>query len=117
SRSYVLVLNLLGGLKVSDAQCGFKAISREAARALVPLVKDQRWFFDSELLLVAQKNGYRLHEVPVKWTDDPDTRVAIVSTALEDLKGVWRLRTGGVPRVTRPPSGGTEAGEVASPSR
>src|SRR5690606_20108660 len=77
SRSYVLVLNLLGGLKVSDAQCGFKAISREAARALVPLVKDQRWFFDSELLLVAQKNGYRLHEVPVKWTDDPDTRVAI----------------------------------------
>ncbi|MPZ98387.1 MAG: glycosyltransferase [Dehalococcoidia bacterium] len=117
SRSYVMVLNVLGGLKVSDAQCGFKAISREAARALVPLVKDQRWFFDSELLLVAQKNGYRLHEVPVKWTDDPDTRVDIVSTAMEDLKGVWRLRRGGVPQASRPPSGGSASGEVTLPSR
>lgn len=99
SRSYVWILKHIGGLKVSDAQCGFKGISTEVARSIVPLVKDNAWFFDSELLLVAQENGYRLREVPVRWTDDPDSRVAIVSTALEDLKGIWRLRRGGVPRV------------------
>jgi glycosyltransferase involved in cell wall biosynthesis len=99
SRSYVFILNHVGGLKVSDAQCGFKGISTEVARNIVPLVRDNAWFFDSELLLIAQENGYRLREVPVRWTDDPDSRVAIVSTAMEDLKGVWRLRRGGVPRV------------------
>ena len=69
------------------------------ARAILPLVKDNAWFWDSEMLLVAQKNGYRLNEVPVHWEDDLDTRVHIVSTATEDLKGIWRLRRGGVPKV------------------
>lgn len=98
SRVYVFILNR-AGLKVSDAQCGFKALSREAARALVPLARDTAWFFDSELLWIAQANGFRLREVPVHWTDDPDSRVRIVRTALEDLKGIWRLRRGGIPRV------------------
>ena len=102
SRSYVLMLRWLAGLRVSDAQCGFKAIRRDVARAVVPLVRDNRWFFDSELLLVAQKNGYRLREVPVRWDEDPDTRVNIVQTATEDLRGILRLRLGGVPRVVRP---------------
>jgi hypothetical protein len=101
SRAYVFILRTLAGLKVTDAQCGFKAIRRDAAHALVPLVKDTRWFFDSELLLVAQKNGYRLREVPVRWDEDPDTRVRIVQTALEDLRGIWRLRSGGIPRAVR----------------
>lgn len=99
SRTYVLILRLVAGLRVSDAQCGFKAIRRDVARAVVPLVRDTRWFFDSELLLVAQENGYRLREVPVRWNEDADTRVHIVSTAIEDLRGIWRLRRGGVPRV------------------
>jgi len=99
SRSYVFILNHVGRLRVTDAQCGFKAIRREAARALVPLVKDTRWFFDSELLLVAQDNGYRLREIPVRWIEDPDTRVKIIRTAVEDLRGLARLRFGGVPRV------------------
>ncbi|MSP22663.1 MAG: glycosyltransferase family 2 protein [Dehalococcoidia bacterium] len=103
SRTYITILKVAAGLRVSDAQCGFKAISRQAARELVPLVKDTQWFFDSELLLIAQKNGYRLREVPVKWTDDQDTRVRIVKTAMEDLHGVWRLRRGGIPRVVRTP--------------
>ncbi len=102
SRGYVFVLNVFARLKVSDAQCGFKGISREAARALLPLVEDNAWFFDSELLIVAQQNGFRLREVPVRWVEDPDTRVKIVSTVTEDLKGVWRLRRGGVPRVVQP---------------
>ncbi len=101
SRTYVLILRIAAGLRVSDAQCGFKAIRRDVARAVVPLVRDTRWFFDSELLLVAQENGYRLREVPVRWDEDADTRVHIVSTALEDLRGIWRLRRGGVPRVAR----------------
>lgn len=102
SRAYVLILRVAAGLRVSDAQCGFKALTREAARALVPLVVDTRWFFDSELLLIAQANGYRLREVPVRWVEDPDTRVHLVQTALEDLRGIWRLRRGGVPRAARP---------------
>jgi glycosyltransferase involved in cell wall biosynthesis len=104
SRSYVFLLRTLAGLKVSDAQCGFKAIRHDAARAIVPLVKDTQWFFDSEMLIIAQKNGYRLREVPVRWDEDTDTRVHIVSTAAEDLKGIWRLRSKGVPRVARTPS-------------
>ncbi len=99
SRGYVLVLRYLAGLRVSDAQCGFKAISREAARALVPLVRDTQWFFDSELLLVAQRNGYRMLEVPVHWVEDRDTRVHVLRTAMEDLRGIWRMRRSGVPIV------------------
>lgn len=99
SRAYVLILRLAAGLRVSDAQCGFKALTREAARALVPLVVDTRWFFDSELLLIAQANGYRLREVPVRWVEDPDTRVHVVQTAIEDLRGIWRLRRRGIPRA------------------
>ena len=106
SRVYVQMLRRLAGLRVTDAQCGFKAISREAARELVPLVEDTQWFFDSELLLIAQKNGYRLREVPVRWIEDRDSRVAIVRTAMEDLHGIWRLRRGGVPRVMRHPGAG-----------
>ncbi|RLT41902.1 MAG: glycosyltransferase family 2 protein, partial [Chloroflexi bacterium] len=81
SRAYVFILRTIAGLRVTDAQCGFKAISREAARSLIPLVRDNAWFFDSELLLVAQENGYRLREVPVRWEEDTDTRVHIVKTA------------------------------------
>ena len=103
SRAYVQILRRLAGLRVTDAQCGFKAISREAARALVPLVEDTQWFFDSELLLLAQENGYRLREVPVRWVEDRDSRVAILRTAMEDLHGIWRLRRGGVPRAMRGP--------------
>ena len=99
SRTYVQILRRLGRLNVTDAQCGFKAIGREPARALLPLVRDTGWFFDSELLLLAQENGYRLREVPVRWIEDRDSRVKILHTAFEDLKGLWRLRIGGVPRV------------------
>ena len=103
SRGYVLILNTVLQLRVSDAQCGFKAISREAARAIIPHVRDTKWFFDTELLWVAQRNAYRLREVPVRWVEDTDSSVAIVSTVLDDLRGVWRLRAGSVPRVTRGP--------------
>ena len=94
SRAYNLVLRLALGARFTDAQCGFKAVRAEVAREIVPRIEDQTWFFDTELLVLAQRAGMRLREVPVAWTDDPDSRVDIVRTALDDLRGVWRLRFG-----------------------
>ena len=74
-----------------DAQCGFKAIRADAARRLLPQVRDESWFFDTELLVLAQREGMRISEVPVDWVEDPDSRVALVSTAMDDLRGVARL--------------------------
>ena len=91
SRSYNRLLRLFLRARFSDAQCGFKAIRADAAHRLLPLVEDQAWFFDTELLVLAQRNGLRIHEVPVDWVEDLDSRVDIVSTALADLRGVGRL--------------------------
>ena len=92
SRSYNLIVRSVLRIDFKDAQCGFKAISRKVADEIVPLVADDAWFFDTELLVLSQKSGLRIKEVPVRWTDDDDSRVKILSTAWEDLKGVLRLR-------------------------
>jgi len=94
----MLVLRLALGAHFTDAQCGFKAVRTSVAKQLLPLVKDEAWFFDTELLILAQRAGLRVHEVPVDWTDDPDSRVAIMRTAIEDLRGVVRLRFGARPK-------------------
>jgi putative flippase GtrA len=91
SRCYNLILRSALAARFSDAQCGFKAIRADVAEHLLPLVRDTGWFFDTELLILAQRIGLRTHEVPVDWVDDPDSRVDIVSTALADLKGLARL--------------------------
>lgn len=91
SRSYNLLLKATLRSGFSDAQCGFKAVRNDVARALVPLVEDEGWFFDTELLVLAEHNGLRIHEVPVDWVDDPDSRVDVVGTAREDLRGIWRV--------------------------
>jgi glycosyltransferase involved in cell wall biosynthesis len=95
SRSYNRVLRTVLRAKFSDAQCGFKAVRRDVLDALLDDVVDQGWFFDTELLVLAQRRGLRIHEVPVDWVDDPDSRVDIVHTALTDLRGVARLLAGG----------------------
>ena len=98
SRGYNILIHLLFPFtKFKDAQCGFKAVSRKAAENLVPLVEDNAWFFDTELLLLAGNAGYAIKEIPVHWEDDPDTRVRIISTAWEDIKGLLRLRLRGRP--------------------
>lgn len=94
SRGYMTVLRLVLGVRVTDAQCGFKAVRTAVARQIVPRIEDQTWFFDTELLVLAQRAGLRVHEVPVEWTDDPDSRVDIIRTAMDDLRGVARLRLG-----------------------
>ncbi len=92
SRGYNLIVRATLGTRFSDAQCGFKAIRADAAREVLPLLQDGHWFFDTELLVVAERAGMRIHEVPVDWVDDPDSRVAIVSTAIADLRGIARVR-------------------------
>jgi len=91
SRCYNLILKAALRARFSDAQCGFKAVRAEVAQCLLPLVEDDEWFFDTELLVLAEQAGLRIHEVPVDWIDDPDSRVDILDTARKDLRGVWRL--------------------------
>ena len=130
SRCYNLLLHATLGTGFSDAQCGFKAIRAEAARQLLPLTTDYGWFFDTELLVLAERAGLRIHEVPVDWIDDPDSRVKVVSTALGDLRGIICLGTGlvrgtiRVPLLRSPsppglpgpgqPADGNRLGEIAS---
>ena len=95
SRCYVLIIRaFFPRLRISDAQCGFKALSRRAVDAVVPAIEDRGWFFDTELLVRAHQAGLRVGELPVRWVEDSDTKVQIVSTALEDIRGLMRLRFG-----------------------
>ena len=94
TRGYNLLIKATFFNRFSDAQCGFKAVSRRAAKRILPLIEDTNWFFDTELLILAEKLGYRVKDVPVSWEEDPDTRVHIGSTITEDLRGLWRLRLG-----------------------
>ncbi|MGL4305372.1 MAG: glycosyltransferase [Mycobacteriaceae bacterium] len=101
SRSYNFILRRALGASFSDAQCGFKAIRTDIAKQLLPLVQDTGWFFDTELLVLAERVGLRIHEVPVDWIDDPDSSVNVLDTAIKDLQGCWRvgraLATGTLP--------------------
>ncbi len=99
SRGYNLLIKSMFWTRFSDAQCGFKALNRAAAQRLLPLVRDNAFFFDTEMLLIAEKRGLRIFEVPVTWTDDPGTTVRIVNTAMEDIRGLLRLRFGGIPKL------------------
>jgi putative flippase GtrA len=91
SRTYNVLLRAVFATRIRDAQCGFKAIRADVARLLLPAIEDDGWFFDTELLLLAERNGLRIYEVPVDWVDDPDSRVHITRTALGDLAGSARM--------------------------
>ncbi|CAM5450128.1 MULTISPECIES: bifunctional glycosyltransferase family 2/GtrA family protein [Streptomyces] len=91
SRCYNVLLRSTLAVGFSDAQCGFKAVRRDVAERLLPLVRDSGWFFDTEMLVIAERAGLRIHEVPVDWVDDPDSRVDIWATALADLRGIARI--------------------------
>jgi putative flippase GtrA len=123
SRSYNVLLRTFMGARFSDAQCGFKAVRRDQARALLPLTQDTGWFFDTELLLLAERAGLRIHEIPVDWVDDLDSRVDIIATALADLRGMFRLGVGfargsiQVPQLRGSPPAGPRAGARHGASR
>jgi len=92
SRAYNLLLRIVLAARFSDAQCGFKAGRTEVIKALLPSVQDDAWFFDTELLMLAQRRKLRIWEIPITWIEDPDSTVDIVRAALADLRGVARLR-------------------------
>ncbi len=116
SRGYNLLLHATLATRFSDAQCGFKAIRADRARLLLPYVADTGWFFDTELLVLAERAGLRIHEVPVDWTDDPDSRVDLIPTAVADLKGIVRvargLSSGRIPVASLRAAAGRGAGEA-----
>ena len=91
SRLYNILIKVLFRTRFSDAQCGFKAVTKEVVRELLPLVEDNEWFMDSELLIIGEKAGYKIYEEAVTWRDDPGTTVKILPTATQDLRGLWRL--------------------------
>jgi glycosyltransferase involved in cell wall biosynthesis len=101
SRSYNLLTRATFRYGVHDAQCGFKAVRTSVARDLLPEIKDEGWFFDTELLVLASRNSYRIIEVPVDWIEDGDSRVRILRTAADDLRGLWRLHRQGGPLAAR----------------
>ena len=93
SRGYVALIRLtFPRLRISDAQCGFKALNRRAVDALVPHIQNRMWFFDTELLILAHRHGFTIRELPVRWIEDPDTKVKILKTAAEDIRGLLRMR-------------------------
>jgi len=91
SKTYIAIIRLWFLVRFTDAQCGFKAITNQAAKNLLPYVEDNAWFFDSELLIIAEKLGYRIFEEGVTWIDNPGSTVRVVKTAQGDLEGLWRL--------------------------
>jgi len=92
SRGYIWMLKLLLGFPFTDAQCGFKAVSKQLVNDLFPMIEDDEWFFDTELLYLAYRNNYKVKELPVRWIEDTDSRVKIVRTAWLDIKGIFRMR-------------------------
>jgi glycosyltransferase involved in cell wall biosynthesis len=75
----------------NDAQCGFKAVTKKVVENLIPKIQDNGWFFDGELLIVAEKSGYKIYEEPVHWVDNPGSTVRLISTISGDLRVMWRL--------------------------
>lgn len=93
SKTYITIIKSFFWVHFSDAQCGFKAVTRRIVISLLPMIKDEGWFFDSELLILAEKMGYRIYEEPVTWIDNPGSTVRVMKTAQGDLEGLWRLFT------------------------
>ena len=102
SRGFIFLIKVLFLSGLSDTQCGFKAISRAAAQELIPRIENEEWFFDTELLLLAEKGGYRIKDVPIRWVEDTDTRVNVLKTIGEDLSGLLRMRLQRIPQRDRP---------------
>ena len=91
SKAYILLIKCFFFVHFSDAQCGFKAMTRQMVDVLIPKIIDNGWFFDTELLVLAEKMGYSIHEEPVTWVDNPGSTVRVWKTAYGDIAGLWRL--------------------------
>ncbi len=116
SRGFVFLINAMFWTRLRDTQCGFKAMSRRAARRLLPLVEDTGWFWDTELLLLASRGGWNVGFVPVRWVEDTDSRVKIGKTVLRDLKGLMRMRGFDWSRAAKEPTSADESKTSAATS-
>ncbi|MFL2745725.1 MAG: glycosyltransferase [Dehalococcoidia bacterium] len=96
SKTYSFLTRFLFLSKIHDFQCGFKIINKHASKTLLPKIKDSGWFFDTELLLLAEKEKFKIKEIPVNWTDDRDSKVNVIKTIIEDIKGLIRMRIWGL---------------------
>lgn len=92
SRGYNSLLKLILNVKFKDAQCGFKAVNKRIVKEIIPLIKNNEWFFDTELLVLSEKKGYKIKEIPVKWTEDKDSKVRTAQTSFNYIKSIFRLR-------------------------
>ena len=91
SKAYIFLIKCFFFVHISDAQCGFKAMTRKMVDTLIPKIVDNEWFFDTELLVLAEKLGFRIYEEPVTWIDNPGSTVRVWKTAYGDIAGLWRL--------------------------
>jgi len=96
SRGYIWIIHILFRVGFTDAQCGFKAMNRNTAEVLLPYIQDNGWFFDTELMIVAEKSGLLIKEIPIRWVEDPNSKVKIWSTIMRDIRGLLRLKLNGV---------------------
>jgi len=96
SFGYRLVVKLLLSIKVRDLPCGFKAINEKAKKALLSKIESDGWFFDSELIILGEKLGLRVQEIPVRWREPIETgrksKVKIISLSIEYVKEVVKIR-------------------------
>jgi glycosyltransferase involved in cell wall biosynthesis len=92
SHTYNILVRAIFHSSLQDVQCGFKAITRQTAQNLLPYIDDKGWFFDTELLVMAEKLGYRIYHLPVFWVENADSRVKIINTIINDIRGIIRLR-------------------------
>jgi hypothetical protein len=97
-----MLLRRLLHVPFTDAQCGFKAARRDSVTPILGEVENQNWFFDTELLYIAQQEGLTLFELPVHWVEDPDSSVHLAATVVEDLRGIRRLRRARRRRAAEP---------------
>ena len=92
SRGYNYLLRFILWTKITDSQCGFKAAFFSWLKKIIPLIKNNDWFFDTELILIAEKKGLKIKQIPVNWVDDTDTRVKIFNTVSSYLSNIIRMR-------------------------
>ncbi len=91
SRGYNILLKLFFDISFNDSQCGFKAVNRRIVEEIIPKVKDNAWFFDTELLIKAEKKGFKIKEIPVYWTENKDSKVNIIKTIVDYMRSIFRL--------------------------
>ncbi|MBD3359736.1 MAG: glycosyltransferase [Candidatus Buchananbacteria bacterium] len=92
SKVYIFLVRLFFPTKIKDFQCGFKAVDKKTVSEILPLVKDKEWFFDTELLLIAEKNDFKIKEIAVQWKENPETKVKFIRTIYDYIENLIKFK-------------------------